>query len=195
MTRPRLILASTSPRRRQLLDEHGVPHSAVPPGIDDADLARPQAAPPHQWVAGLAYLKARAVLDRTGRDDRGVVLAADTTIVKHGQTLGTPRDREEARRILSSLEEGEHEVVTGVALLAHGQRTLLVDRAQVRVGAVGPSGLAAYLDSGDWRGKAGGYNLRERLAAGWPISFEGDPTSIMGLPMRLLLPWLRRLGL
>ena len=75
-----------------------------------------------------------------------------------------------------------------MALLAAGGggRSLFWDSARVTVGAIDERALQAYLDSGEWRGKAGAYNLYERIEAGWPIQFEGDPTTIMGLPMRKL---------
>jgi septum formation protein len=75
-------------------------------------------------------------------------------------------------------------VLTGVAMIRpDGTRTMFVDRATVRVGELGEDRIREYIDSKEWNGKAGGYNLRDRLDAGWPITFSGDPTSIMGLPM------------
>jgi septum formation protein len=90
--------------------------------------------------------------------------------------------------IIRLLENGQHEVLTGVALVdpATGRRELFVDRARVRVGAIGGERIGEYIASGGWRGKAGGYNLAERIQEGWPIEYEGDPTTIMGLPMRIL---------
>ena len=83
-------------------------------------------------------------------------------------------------------------MVTGVALLwvtpeGDRRREILVDLARVTVGAIGPERIRAYIRSGQWRGKAGAYNLGERIEAGWPISYVGDPTTVMGLPMRALI--------
>jgi septum formation protein len=192
----RLILASQSPRRRLLLAEHGFDHHAHHPGLDDADLARGQVSP-EQWVAALAYLKARAGADSLAeRPARWTVIGADTVCVKDGELLGQPRDAADAERMLRRLENGQHEVVTGVAILSsdNGQthdRALLVDRARVRVGTLGEPRIRAYVATGQWRGKAGAYNLSERLADGWPIALEGDPATVMGLPMRRLSPILR----
>jgi septum formation protein len=186
----RVHLASRSPRRRELLREFGVVHSAEHPGIEDSTL-EPGAVSPEQWVAALAYLKASAGLEdleRRGEAPPPLVMGADTACVKDGKLFGTPATRDEARVMLRSLREGEHDVVTGVALLdpRRRRRTMLVDRAKVRLGALSDDAIDRYVDSDAWQGKAGGYNLRERLDAGWPLTFQGDHTTIMGLPMRKL---------
>ena len=180
-----LHLASRSPRRRQLLDEAAHDHHAEHPGFDDSDLS-PGEVTASQWVAALAYLKAAA--GAAHAQPNATVLGADTAIIKDGSLIGTPRDHAEAFRILRTLSDGTHEVVTGVALLdpATGRRTLFVDRASVTVGHLSDCVISAYLATGAWQGKAGGYNLRERLSDGWPLEFSGDPTTVMGLPMKAL---------
>jgi len=190
-----LLLASRSLRRRSLLTEAGLPHRAVAPSLDDARL-RPTAAPAPEWVCGLAYLKAEVVRRMVDTDLSSVILGADTVVVKEGDIIGQPHSREEAERTLHRLEDGRHHVLTGVAIVcaSTARRVIFADAAEVRVGRLGPERIEAYLDSEDWRGKAGAYNLAERLVDGWPIEFQGDPTSVMGLPMRRLAPLLRRLG-
>ena len=197
---PRLILASRSPRRQRLLTDHGLVHEAIQPSIDDGQLCRGQASPA-QWVAALAYLKAAAGADCLGPAMRGpvLVLGADTVCLKNGELIGQARDAADADRIIRSLENGSHDVFTGVALLhirpdGSRWREVLVDRAHVRVGPIGETRIRAYIASGDWRGKAGAYNLSERLQAGWPIQFQGDPSTIMGLPMRALIARLERIA-
>lgn len=182
-----LHLASRSPRRRQLLDEAALDHHAEHPGFDDSDLS-PGAVNATQWVAALAYLKAAA--GAVQASPAATVLGADTAIVKDGSLIGTPRDHAEAFRILRTLSDGTHDVVTGVALLDRttGRRTIFVDRASVTVGHLSDCMITAYLATGAWQGKAGGYNLRERLVDGWPLQFSGDPTTVMGLPMKALSP-------
>ena len=188
---PTLHLASRSPRRRRLLTEYGIPHEAVVPDVDDADLA-PGDVSPAEWVAALAYFKAAATRPmlavREGGDPTGLALGADTVVLKEGRIIGQPRDAEEALEIIRLLENGQHEVLTGVALvdLSSGRRDLFVDRARVRVGSIGGERIGEYIARGGWRGKAGGYNLMERIQDGWPIEYEGDPTTVMGLPMRIL---------
>jgi septum formation protein len=191
-----LVLASTSPRRRLLLKDAGYTHAAISPGLDDAQLSPSPSVPPHHWSAALAYLKARAALEQPGFPVRPasacLLLAADTIVVKRGRILGHPMTETDARSILTSLDNGEHTVITGVALLTDHRRILFTDAAHVRVGLIGRERLDAYIASGLWRGKAGAYNLAERLADHWPIEYTGDPATIMGLPIQRLRPLLDR---
>lgn len=189
-----LILASTSPRRRQLLTEHGYAHRAAPPGVDDAPLRAAPETPPHQWTAALALLKARAAAERLGAEPMdAIILAADTIVVKNGIVLGQPMTDDDARQTLQLLDNGSHDVMTGVAILYSGQSMLFTDEAHVTVGVLGDERIERYVASGGWRGKAGAYNLMERLTDGWPITYTGDPATIMGLPMKRLAPILDRL--
>jgi septum formation protein len=185
----RVHLASRSPRRRELLTSAGIEHQASHPGVDDGQLA-PGNVTPEAWVMALAYLKAATAARNAGDAALGgrVVLGADTVVVHHGELMGQPVDQADARRMLLAMRDDVHEVVTGVALLdpATGRRELFVDRAIVRVGHIPDLEIEWYLASGQWRGKAGAYNLSERLTAGWPIEYDGDPGTIMGLPMRKL---------
>jgi septum formation protein len=195
-TSARLVLASTSPRRRLLLREAGFEAQPAHPGVDDGPM-RPGAVSPRQWTSALAYLKARACLESLGgARDGATILAADTVVVKDGRIIGQPRDREDARSILRTLRNGEHEVVTGVAIVtgSGSLRSMWSDAATVRVGTLCDAEIDQYLDSGQWAGKAGAYNLSERITAGWPVSYEGDPCTVMGLPMLRLTPMLEGLG-
>jgi len=186
---PFVVLASKSPRRRQLLEENGVKHVAVQPRVDDADLA-PGNVSAEQWVAALAYLKAASAARDGIEGDEAVMLGADTVVVHNGRIIGQPRDAADAERILRLLSDDDHEVLTGVALVdpETGRREIFVDRANVAVGRLSDQQVRDYVASGQWRGKAGAYNLAERLEAGWPIRYTGDPGTIMGLPIRALLP-------
>ena len=194
-----LYLASASPRRKLLLEQDGFAPVVIPSGVDDAEL-RHNGGGPEAWTTALAYLKASAGLRRLKRPTPidAIVLGADTVVVKKDEVIGQPRDESDARRILELLEDGEHRVVSGVAILIPGKkgrpkRRLLADVARVRVGRLGPERIGAYLSTQGWRGKAGAYNLSERIQDGWPVSCEGDPSSVMGLPMRRLGPMLREL--
>lgn len=195
---PRVHLASRSPRRQQLLAEHGIEFFVSPPAVDDGVLIRGGVSPA-EWAGALAYLKAAAAMRRLGEwpfaPGELMVLGADTVVWKESasEVIGQPRDSADAERILRLLENGDHEVITGVALIdaGTGRRDLFVDRASVQVGAIGDERIQEYVMSGSWAGKAGAYNLRERLDAGWPIEYHGDPGTIMGLPMEKLVPRLR----
>ncbi len=199
MDLPPIILASTSPRRRQLLTEHGLRFSVLDPGIDDGKLYTPSNLQPAHWASSLAYLKATAAV-RVARAQQlsiapgTLVLGADTVVVKHNRMVSKPVDAADADSMIRSLRSGSHRVFTGVALVcpASGRRHLFADYATVTVGDVPDDTLAAYIASSQWSGKAGGYNLFERIAAGWPITWQGDATTIVGLPITALLTALHR---
>ncbi len=192
MTR-RLVLASASPRRRQLLRGAGFAPEVLESDLDDALLSCPGATP-DRLVAALAWFKVRRVLERYPDLD-AVVLGADTVCVDGDRVLGKPKDESEARAMLRDLAGHEHRTLTGVAIVdAAGVRHLFVDTARVEVGPLEDAAIDAYVASGAWRGKAGGYNYIERVEAGWPVACVGDPTSVMGLPMRRTVPLLEELG-
>lgn len=188
---PRLLLASRSTRRRELLDEHSIAHDVVPSGIDDTGL-RSGSVNPRAWVMALAHLKARSGWDRLENRRGSVVIGADTLVVKGTQIIGQPIDEPDARRIVDALNDGTHRVATGVAFIdERGERLIWCDTARVRVGHVDERDRAAYISTGAWRGRAGAYNFAERAAEGWPIECEGDETTVMGLPMKRLPEMIR----
>ncbi|MEZ6244273.1 MAG: Maf family protein [Phycisphaerales bacterium] len=186
--RARILLASRSPRRRELLQSHGYDFRVAQTGVDDG-LLHTDDRDAVSWVMSLAFLKAAAALAKHADEDWAtLVLGADTVCVVDGVMFGQPRDQHDAGRMIETMTGREHEVLTGVALVCPKtrRRELFVDRAVVHVGDVTSSMRDEYLATGLWRGKAGAYNLGERIDAGWPIEYEGDPTSIMGLPMATL---------
>lgn len=193
--KPRLVLLSRSPRRRQFLLDAGIEHHAVTPQLEDSQL-EPGLIDPARWVSSLAYLKARSGLDwfwdkaryELGSLENWLLLGADTACVLQGRLVGTPRDADEAKGMLESFSGATHQVVTGVALIdPHTRRRWVFhDSATVEVGELGPQQIDEYIRTGGWEGKAGAYNLSERMEAGWPLRCVGDPTTVMGLPMRAL---------
>ncbi len=193
-----IVLASRSPRRRELLEAAGYAHVAIDPGVEDSHL-RPGRVEPGEWAMALAYLKAAAGVGRAGElgIEAGVVIGADTICVHGGRVFGKPGSADEARDMIRAFFDAEHDVITGVALLRPGvgERALFWRSVRVRVTAVPDETLNAYVDSGHWQGKAGGYNLRERLDDGWAIDADGDHGAVMGLPMSDLAPRLTALGI
>jgi septum formation protein len=192
----RLWLASASPRRRRLLEEAGISVIVHPADLDDAALVRGRDTTPRAWTMALAWFKARRVHEQLGPPAVGTILAADTVCVVDGEILGQPRDEADARRMLCALRGRDHRTVTGVCVLDRttGARRVFWDEAVVRVGRLDDATIDAYVASGGWRGKAGAYNLADRIGAGWPITCEGDPATVMGLPMRRLAPLLHDLA-
>lgn len=183
-----LTLASVSPRRRQLLEAAGVALDVRPSGIDDGRLT-PGRCTPAEWVTALAYLKAAATARRPDLYGSTLVVGADTVCVYEQRFLGQPRDAADAEGMIRAMSGATHEVLTGVAVVCPRtrRRVAFPDRSVVTVEALSDDQIADYLATGFWRGKAGGYNIAERLEAGWPITFEGTIDSIMGLPVRRLL--------
>jgi septum formation protein len=182
----KLILGSASPRRRRLLEEAGWAVDQQPPVIDDGLLPL-HAATPEATVAALAWFKAAQMALPVG--EAVAAIAADTLCVAGNRLLGKPVDRNEASAMLRQLLSGRHQTLTGVCIRHRdGRRQLFVDAATVDMQAPAPEEIESYLDSEAWRGKAGGYNLVDRQAAGWPIRCFGDPTTVMGLPMQRLSP-------
>lgn len=179
-----LYLASGSSRRGDLLRERGLAFEQVAPPFDDTGITLDGAGPPRASEA-LAYLKATSVADEL---DAGVVVGCDTVVMHAGLVYGKPRDLDDARAMLTALIGGEHEVVTGVAIVeADGPRAAIFHvTVGVRIGSVEPAALEAYLEAGHWAGKAGGYNLAE-LEGAWPFEIEGDPTTVVGLPVEAVM--------
>ena len=207
---PHLVLASQSPRRAQLLRDAGFVFTQQSPPFADPD--QPEAEQPHslpeaeRYAADLAMQKAMSMVQVMER--HAVVIAADTLCVSmspgtEGTLIGKPTGQEDARAMVSGFMNAAHAVVTGVALAevnpgqpaADSVITTLADTAVVTFGQVTDAELDRYLDTNDWQGKAGGYNLFDRQAAGWPITVEGDSTTVVGLPMEKLLPALDELGI
>lgn len=193
---PQFRLASQSPRRAALLHEAGYWFVQQTPPFDDP--AEPEAASAQAVEAlamRLAEEKARSLAEASAGEL--LILAADTICVDHeGFLVGKPRDRDHARQILLRFMGQAHQVVTGVALLPEkGKAVVFADSAMVALSRLEEAQLDTYLDSDQWTGKAGGYNLFDRQHAGWPILTAGDPTTIVGLPMRRVQPALAAFGI
>lgn len=178
------MLASGSPRRRQLLERAGIAHRVIESGFDDATMRLAPGTDVCGSALALAWAKAVAANRRVDAGIGEAILAADTICEVEGRLLGKPRDAAEAGRMIRSLAEREHRTVTAVCLLEPSipRRRLWAEVARVRIGAIRDRELDDYLVSEAWRGKAGGYSFDERLSAGWPISCDGDPEVVLGLP-------------
>jgi septum formation protein len=178
--REKLILASGSPRRTEILDRAGWPHEVIVAGIDET--VRPQ-EDAVTYVQRLARSKAEAVARTL---EAGLVLGADTTVVVDGQILGQPSDEADARRMLDLLNARWHEVLTGVALVrVGGESRVDYETTRVRFAEMGQSEIDWYVATGEAFGKAGAYGIQGKASL-FIEEIEGDYFNIMGLPIRLV---------
>ncbi|MBP7000400.1 nucleoside triphosphate pyrophosphatase [Amaricoccus sp.] len=184
---PRLILASASPRRRDLLAQVGVtPDAVAAADIDETPLSGEL---PRACALRLAAAKAAAVA--AGPDD--VVLAADTVVACGRRLLGSPEGPEQAAAFLRLLSGRRHRVTTGVAVRRGGRDWARAVETVVRFRVLSPGEIEAYVASGEWRGKAGGYAIQGRAAAFAPW-LAGSYSAVVGLPIPETLALLAAAG-
>jgi len=172
----RLILASASPRRRELLAQVGYVFEVCPAHIDET---RHTDEDPSAYVARLALEKARAI---HAQHPDAIVLGADTTVVLNGEVLNKPQDREDAARMLRALSNNTHQVHTGIAVVTSSTQRTHVETTNVIFAPIPEDELAKYLATGDSLDKAGAYGI-QGYAARWIPRIEGDYFNVMGLPV------------
>lgn len=179
---PHIILASSSPRRRELLVEAGYSFDVVPPG-DDAESDVDYAESPRDMVARLARQKTADVATRVAA---GLVLGCDTVAECDEQILGKPRDVDHARQMLQLLRGREHRVYSGLCLWPRpGQRyTVRVAVTVLRMTRITDRQLDRYLQTGQWRGKAGAFGYQD--GHDWLCIISGSESNVVGLPLELL---------
>jgi nucleoside triphosphate pyrophosphatase len=181
----RLVLASSSPRRAEILTSLGVPFEVDAAHIDESPLP---SEGPEATAVRLAGAKAAAVAVR--RPDASI-LAADTLVVLGDAVLGKPADDGEAARMLARLSDREHRVVTGVCLrTASGPGVTLTDWSRVRFARLSEEEILWYVSTGEPRDKAGAYAV-QGLGARFVTSIEGSFTNVMGLPAHAVYRLLR----
>jgi nucleoside triphosphate pyrophosphatase len=183
MSRETLILASASPRRRQLLEMLGLPIRVVPSHIPEV---RRPVETPVDYVERLAREKAHSV-------PGSLVLGADTTVVARDEVLEKPIDAADALRMLRKLQGRTHQVVTSVALVADEQVLQATDVTNVLFRRLDDAFLQAYVATGEPMDKAGAYGI-QGYGAALVERIDGDFFSVMGLPLRLVLTLLERAG-
>ena len=182
-----LILASTSPARRALMDALGLPYRAVAPNFEEH---LEGARDPVALARELALGKARAV---SREHPQALVIGADQVCAFEGELWGKPRDEADARHKLERLSGKTHELVTGVALVGPGLERQAHDVVKLSMYALTPNEISGYLATREWEGCAGGYRVEERGQALFR-EISGDLTSVRGLPMLLLVRMLREAG-
>lgn len=176
-----LILASASPRRKELLLKHGFEFKIITADINERETEE-KYSDPVEAVKQLALAKATAVFE-SNRDS--VVIGADTVVVFGGRTLGKPEDKEDAFNMLSSLSSKEHEVYTGVAVLCENDITVFADRTSVIFRKLSKEEINAYIATGSPFDKAGSYGIQD---SGFVKEIKGSFDNVMGLPAERLSP-------
>jgi septum formation protein len=181
MVSARIVLASRSPRRMEILRREGIAFESIEAPVDDP--STPPAGEAASVASELARRKAEAVVAAHPERCRGAFVVAADTICRHGESsVGKAESPQEAREILSRMMDGSHRVITAVALVRDGQWSGFVDEARVRLEHPGAVEIDRFIASGAWRGKAGAYDILERRSAGWVIHCEGDEDTVGGLP-------------
>ena len=179
MTEPRILLASASPRRSELLRQVGIAHEVRPVDVDES--VRPGEAP-SAYVLRLAEAKAAALWQRLEPGERRPVLAADTTVALEGEIFGKPGSLAEVRAMLGRLSGRTHEVHTAVALLHAGGSGARVSSSSVSLRELSRAEIDWYWSTGEPADKAGGYAVQGRAAA-FISHIAGSYSGIMGLPL------------
>lgn len=183
MSETTLILASSSPRRQELIQLLGLPVVLMP---SDADESAADGWTPAEMVERLSLRKAEAVRERAA-ERGGIIVGSDTIVVLDGQVLGKPKDDEEAVRMLSMLQGREHQVYSGVALVdaVSGRSKAAHRMTKVRIKALTEEQIRWYTATGEPRDKAGAYAI-QGYGALLVDGIEGDFYNVVGLPVSLL---------
>lgn len=188
---PKLILASSSPRRRELLREHGYEFEVIEPNpLAECGICSRETPP--ELVARLAYQKAADVAKRV--EGPAIVIGCDTVAECMGQILGKPKNLEHAREMMLLLRGREHRVYSGLCLWPRPgeKRYVEVEVTKLYMDALPDQRIEEYLTSGQWEGKAGGFGYQDNL--GWIRIIEGSPSNVVGLPMEKLAEMLEHIG-
>jgi septum formation protein len=183
VTPSRIILASASPRRRELLAQAGYRFEVVPSDVDESALEGGTAGP-RERAEALALAKAQSVASRY---PDALVIGADTIVDCEGEIIGKPTDAEEAEAITRRLFSAPHKVITGLALVRLRDNTQVVrsDVTIVYPRKMTEEQIAKHIAGGSWEGKAGAYAIQE-TGDEFVDHIEGSLTNVMGLPMELL---------
>ena len=181
-----LILASQSPRRRELLGLTGLDFIIRAADIDET---MDETKPPEEEVARVSRLKALAV----AREPDDVVIAADTIVVCEGKVLGKPRDEADAFRMLSLLSGRNHQVMTGMTVLQGDEIVTHTEVTRLRFRTLLPGEIRAYIASGEPMDKAGAYAI-QGMAGVFIDRIEGSFSNVIGLPLGLLTQFLTEAG-
>jgi septum formation protein len=174
-----LVLASKSPQRKALLEALGLEFDVIVPEIEEL-----VGGEPHELVRANALAKAHAVAAIA--EPGTTVIAGDTEVVAGGRALGQPADEAQAREYLEDLSGRRHEVLGGIAVIASDEELVGVEVSRVRFRELSEAEINAYVASGEWHGRAGGYAI-QGLGSALVEEVRGDLSNVIGLPVALLL--------
>ena len=192
----RFILASGSPRRREILDALGFEYEIITTNAEEN--VDTQGMTPEQTVRELADAKGRAVA-QSFTENRGcdiIIISADTVVVSEGKILGKPKDRQDAKQMLMKLSGGKHSVLTGLCLWQlnpdYGSKGCTVcAKTDVYFKELSEEMIEAYLDTGEYTDKAGGYGIQE-MGALLVDKIDGDYFNVVGFPVNLFYELIRK---
>lgn len=185
-----IVLASGSPRRKQLLEMLGVKNLEIIPAVGEE--SAPEGLGPDELVICLARQKAEEVAQKRSADD--VIIAADTIVWVDGTVYGKPHDEAHAKRMLQSLSGRQHEVYTGVCVIHEGRTVCGFERSAVCFRELEDSEIDAYIATREPMDKAGAYGAQGKAAL-FVKGIDGDFFNVMGLPVLLLSRMLQHFGI
>lgn len=180
---PSLILASSSPNRKALLEKGGIHVDTFAPEADESRIGDT----PDEKVEGIAKRKIMAYISSPAYDENRLAIAADTLVLFGNELLGKPRDRNEADAILRKLSGNKQTVISAAAIKLPGRDAIIIsDRADVIFRPLSDEEIEEYLDTGEWQGAAGGYRLQK---TGYTLIdyIDGDWTTVVGLPLKKII--------
>ena len=180
---PSLILASSSPNRKALLEKGGIHVDTFTPEADESRIGDT----PDEKVEGIARRKIMAYISSPAYDENRLAIAADTLVLFGNELLGKPRDRNEADAILHRLSGNKQTVISAAAVKLPGRDAIIIsDRADVIFRPLSDEEIEEYLDTGEWQGAAGGYRLQK---TGYNLIdyIDGDWTTVVGLPLKKII--------
>ena len=178
----RVVLASKSPRRKEILENLGLKFDIVTADADESSDIRK----PGELVMALAEKKGLAVIEKLGDDtDNSLIIACDTLVYCNGEFLGKPKSREDARRMIDMLSGSSHEVISGIYLSYRGESTTAYASTKVIFDKMTDSEIEAYLNTDEPYDKAGAYAI-QGLASAHIKGIEGDYFNVVGLPVNVL---------
>ena len=188
----KIILASASPRRRELLEQGGIPFTVIPSQAEEKITTEQ----PGQAVEELSYLKCSDIYEKSLGDV--LVIGADTVVASEGKILGKPSSQKDAVKMLQSLQGREHEVYTGVTIMARegneNRKKTFHEKTKVVFYPMSDEEIRSYVNTGEPMDKAGAYGIQGRFAA-FIGEISGDYNNVVGLPLARLYQELKNMGI